>query len=581
MNKRQRYFSEVNRLMGVGGRVHQRAFIDPATLATPAFKPVKVGEKTFDLNATIEIVDPKVDVQGYLAALQYNAQQAHESAKTLAAKAEVLDKVEAQLTELFASQKKMAEEVVLRLTAVPSGKEAADGKAKLFGVHLSAKPDQFDNIDQKLKVNAAFGGMSDLQVALLHRSDVELGIEDAATQKKRVRWQYLSDEIGLWVKTMARRNPEVMLQLGWKAHPRAQEFVRLSEEFSAAAHEAKLVGPAMNETNATEGANWVPGAILSSRIYPFIEMEYALAGCFENISMPGPIYDSPVVASMLESVLLNENILDDGTSTGATIPPSYWQTGKFTLTAKMHAVGVVVSPAWMQDQVAGADIVLRQVAAGIGRGREQWMVNGQVTGQIDSALTLTSPDIRLRGDGLRYWYSLSKAAGIVSDIDAGGGLTAELLAKAIGQGGAYAYPSGQNMWLTSTAGSAQLLVLKTSSGQSVVLTDEVYGAQATFRTGSIGRAFGRDILVSSKVSETMDANGLVDVAPNDRTVILHFNTGCIKRGERAGMVVDYSDQARFFQYQECYRAVAREDFTRVYNPATQPFIQQLVNVKKF
>jgi len=505
--------------------------------------------------------------------------------KTEAERAEVMAKLTADVETITNEHKKLVDLVRDANHAVPDGAKASD-KLDLRGARLSRRIGDFGSTENRAGISGAFRGMSDPFYNLLTQTPRELDIEDKPTVRKLNRFQFLHDSLVLRIAELSKTNPAFLAGGGWRTLQGSEEYVGLVKEIGSAVNTMRLA-VSMNETTDAEGKNWVPQNVLSSRILPFVELEYAVANAFEAVPMPSLSYVLPVLGSRVESKKLVENVASAGTTTGGTMTESdghlqSWTTNKVTFTAKLHGVGVVDTPSWEEDWIGTTDWILRELAFGLARGRENWLINGQLTALLDTAETIGTYDARNMGDGLRYWYNAGKGAGIVADIDASAGLTAELLAKAIGQGGAYAYPASRNVWITSAAGAAQMLVLKTQQGHSVVLTDNEMGAQATFRVGAIGKAFGRDILVSPKVSEEMTAAGLVDTTtPGDRTIMLHVNTDAYKRGERRGVVVDFSSDARFFQHQNAYKATAREDFQNCYSATTEPAVQNIVGIKKF
>lgn len=559
--------SNLQKNVDIGGETVQVDFAQPVTKANLGAAPDKM------LPAAIE------------GLRQIAVDALAGSKKTEAEKAEIMAKLTKDVETVAAENAKLVESIRDLKRDTPDPAKASD-KVNLRGARLSLRVGDFSAVEQKAGINRAFAKMSDPFYNLLTRTPRELDIEDKATARKLNRLQFLHDSRVLWIAQLSKTNPAFLAGGGWRTLPGSDEYVELVKEFGAAVNELRLA-VSMNETTDAEGKNWVPQNVLSARILPFVELDYAVASAFEAVQMPSLSYVLPVLGSRVESKKLVENVASDGTTTGGTMTEANghlqsWTTNKVTFTAKLHGVGVVDTPSWEEDWIGTTDWILRELAFGIARGRENWLVNGQATAQIDTAETIGTYDARNIGDGLRYWYSLGKAAGIVSDIDASAGLTAELLAKAIGQGGAYAYPASRNVWITSAAGAAQMLVLKTQQGQSVVLTDNEMGPQATFRVGSIGKAFGRDIIISPKVSEKMTVAGLVDTAtPADRTVLLHVNTDAYKRGERRGIVVDFSSDARFFQHQNAYKATAREDFQNCYSATTEPAVQNIVGIKKF
>jgi hypothetical protein len=543
-------------------------------------QPVKVGDSTYDLSGTVSIADARKDVPGYLETLRVNLTDAYEHAKTVAEKQVILEKGAKDIEETIKAHEKALAEMANSLRTVPNASEAKDGKAKLHGVNLWNKPGDLDVLDSKSGFTGAFDQLTPLQYNLLLRTSDDLGIEDDKTRKKVARLQAIHNEMALQIAYLTRRPTQNFLRHGWECLPKAEEYKRLSKELIEAAHEARLgtavivEGTTGSFTDQPLGGNWVPQQILSPNIFPVIEYEYQLRNAFNVVQMAGPIWDAGVVGSRMYSTKFAEQNDDAG---GTVMTPQTITAKKLRLQAVLHASFAFATPQWLQDNVSGSSFIMSELAQSILRGEESWWVNGQATALLDTALTIAASDARNLGNGLRYWYNQMKGAGIVGDVDASAGLTSEALAKAYGQQRRYSNPA-RNVWITGTIGMAQLLVLKSQSGQGVVQTIMDIGPKATILTGSLAAVLGSPVIVSNEISEAMTAGGLVDNLSTN-TQILRVNTDAVLRGERAGVMVEFSDQYRFAQYQDAYRATAREAFTNVYDPLTEPFISNIVGVK--
>jgi HK97 family phage major capsid protein len=546
----------------------------------PKLQSVQFGGRTYNLNESIAIKDPEHDLPGYLEAVRV---QLHEQARHGTNSPEfheALGRATADINTIVAGYQETLKDYRKALRTVP---DAGDGEGglkhgTLSAVELRYAPTTKDDLADKV-VAPRLQGMSRAQFNMVTRTVDDLGIDQPVARRKVARFQQLHDVLTLKQEWMARKNPAALHRGGWEAMDEAPEYKALSLEIGQELHRVRAAGPAMNETNADEGKNWVPGATLSARILPMIEEEVVLLSAFETVPMPGLTYDMGVLGSHIVSHKLNENILDDGTSAGAKMTPDYFKTKKFTFTAKLHAAAAVASPSWLQDAIVQGDAIIQALAYAIARGREKWMLNGQLTAALDG-VAIASDDIRKMGDGIRYWYSQMKAAGLLADVDMAAGITSDSLVKMFGQQGSYGNRARRSIFVANTYAYAQLLVLKGSNGADVVQTFGANGDRSTFRTGSIGQAFNRDIFTTNDLSQTMDANGIDQAAPSDRTVLLHVFTDAIKHGTRLGISIEMTNAYRFLEYQDVFRAVARDDIARGYDPTTEPFISQGVGIRK-
>lgn len=593
MNRRQRKFAGIARLMGTGARRWFRNIaLEPlllnAALGAGAADPPepKLGKHTIDgieidlgqkiTKGIFSEGDVGEKLAATLAAIQQELVLAHKNGWGK----EAIEKAQKDVQAAIDGYKETLADYRKRLDAKqPDG--PAEGK---FDKRAFSSLDlRFDPVaEARLRARSQHekssnGYLEKMSLAQFNMTCVPTklwGIEDEKAIKYGNRFQRLHDVLSMAIQSQFRRDPF----FDWKQLPWAAEYQALAFELGQAVRETRL-GPAINETNADEGKNWVPGPILSGRLYPMVEEEILLPGAFESIPMAAKTVDSGVLGAHLIAYRLVENILDDGSSSGAKIKASAFVTKKFTLDAELYAAGVVLTPNWLQDNaLANADWAMRDLAYAMANGEEQWLINGQATAAIDT-VSIASDDIRNNGDGLRYWAKEMKDAGQIVYVDMGAGIVAEDLPRMFGQQKSYGARPRRSVWALNTYALAQLMVLKTSSGRDVVLTFGQAGDRATFRTGVIAQMFDRDIITANNLTQTHDAAG-VDDGVSDRGVMLHVFTEAVKFGRRLGVSIEMSSEYRFLEYQEVLRAVARGDWGRVYDPTVHPFISVGVNIPK-
>jgi hypothetical protein len=405
--------------------------------------------------------------------------------KTQAERLAAIEAASKDVAEVFKAQQETLKDYRDALRRVPEAGET-QGKidlrsASLVEPYRGKRGESLDTID------AQFSRMSRAQFNFTHRPVRSLGLDSASvTARKIERFQALHDALALAQVYLAKTNPH-LLQMGWQSLPGADEYMALAVELEGA-YRAQF--NAMNETNATEGKNWVPSDILSSRILPYIESARVLSSYFESVPMPGPVYTMGVVGSRLKPYKMVENLQDDGATAGADFTVTQWTTKKFQFTAKRVGMAVIATPDWLQDAIVNADYIVRELAAGHERGREDWLINGQATATIDGVV-IGSTDIRKVGDGIRYWLNSMSGAGLVTTIDLSAGLTGEAAAKIFGGQGRYAHKAAQSIWLTSNLGLTHALLIKRGGCRGDVLhgphADDVGSAG-----GSVGRGFRGD-----------------------------------------------------------------------------------------
>ncbi len=604
MNRTQRKFAGIERLMGHGPRRWHRIsmasrlpgggsgmHLDAAGGGGGAkVELVKFdhGGRTFNLNESIKIDPDHVDrdVIGYMEALRYQACQLFEKFGPNAPEwKEALGKITADMQTVIDEQDKALKDYRKQLDAKKGTDPVGGGLNPRAFQSLQLRFDPQGEATMRARsiheggANGYLARMSLAQFNLTCVPMSHLDIQEEHAARKIERLRKLHDVLSLAVTTLSRRDPFFNANGGWEGLPWAAEFKALALEIGQGVHSTRL-GPAINETNADEGKNWVPGPILSGRLYPMVEEEIVLPGAFESIPMAAKTVDSGVLGAHTIAYRLVENLTDVGDTSGAKIKASAFVTKKFTLDAELYAAAAVLSPNWLQDNaLANADWAMRDIAYAMANGEEQWLINGQATAQIDTGLTIATDDIRNNGDGLRYWYKQMKDAALLADVDLSAGITAESLVRIFGQQGNYGNRPRRSVWACNVFCLAQLMVLKTSTGRDVVLTFGQAGDRATFRTGVVAQMFDRDVITSNNLTQTMDGNG-IDTGAGDRGVLMHIFTEAVKFGRRLGVSIEMSSDYRFLEYQEVLRAVARGDWGRVYDPTVHPFIGQGTGVPK-
>lgn len=498
-----------------------------------------------------------------------------EAARTAGERATAIEKAAADMQKLTEAQSEILKEYRAALRDVPEQGETR-GKIDLSGIGQWRNGVTKDDDLQKDEVALGISRMTRAQYNLTCRSVSDLGLDPRSVSAKSVeRFQSLHDRLALTVAFLAKTRPQ-QLQEGWQKLPGASEYQALADRLNAAYYTSFANG--MNETNATEGKNWVPSDILSARILPYIESLRRLSSLFEAVPMPGPKYTFGVQGSRLKPLKIVENVADDGTTAGAKVTPQTIITKKFNFDAVGYATGVVATPWWLEDAVVQAEFIVREIAESRERGLEDWILNGQLTAAIDNPAP-ASTDIRSCGDGIRYWFNSMRLAGLVTPQDLSAGMTGENIAKIFGNQGRYSHRARQSAFIVGNLGMTWCLLLKTQTGQNLVQTFNEVGGPGTVQTGLLAVMYGRPIVVTDEMSEGMDANGLV-TAGGDRTAIIHVNTDAIKIGHRGGTAVEYTRDYRFFEHQDCFKAVWRSDIKHGYDITTEPTMNAGLGIRR-
>jgi len=522
----------------------------------------------------------------FIEGLQVQLQEADRMIKTQGEKLELMSKGSEDVKELITAQREVITELKNNLRQTPSMAETKgkiDLREAIWHEALSAKARaELSRGEDTDKATSFLAQMPADQFTLTCQPCDEIGVDPkTVTGRAIIRQQKLSDFEALYIKFLARKDPEMIATGEYKKHPLLQERAKLVERLRDGVQVA-LADDAMSTINATVGGNWVRPEVLSAAILPYIENERVLVPFFENFPMQTKVQSIGVLASKGYPVRLEENDNEAGNATDATLSGQYISTYKATFTAKGYGTMVVATPWWFDDGIMGADFITRELASWMARGDERWLVSGQGIGGTFDAIDSPAPattDIRGMSYGLRYHAKKIWDAGLCSPVDLGSGLTGEGAAKIFGRQGRWAHRIRQSIWVVSPVGMTACLLVKTEGGSNLVQTFNEMGSPGTFQTGVLARMYGRPIVVSDEVSEAMDANGYA-AAGGTASAIYHVNTDAVKIGRRTGMRVEFSDQYRFAQHQDVFKVTARTDIQAGYNTAsgtpadtvTEPFI---------
>jgi hypothetical protein len=123
-----------------------------------------------------------------------------------------------------------------------------------------------------------------------------------------------------------------------------------------------------------------------------------------------------------------------------------------------------------------------------------------------------------------------------------------------------------------------MMLAKSGDGVPIWLRADTLGTSSAAVTGALGAVFGRPVLMSSVIPETMDANGSVPDVAGNLSGIYHVNRKSFAIGERGGMVLGYSKDYQFGSGLDAFRAHQRWDFEALYAPTTYPLVNAILSV---
>jgi len=322
---------------------------------------------------------------------------------------------------------------------------------------------------------------------------------------------------------------------------------------------------AMDTLNSGEGSDWVPTQFSPS----LIEEVTVLSGIeqqFSHIPMPTNPYALPLQLARLTAYMVSEQTSNTGQTAG-TKSPVTGLTGKLTLSAKGIQAEVLVSKNVEEDSIVAIMPFIRmEIVKALVRGIEEATINGDTTGTHQDSDVTASDDRRKLWMGLR---KLALANGYGLDMKANGlGFDVESVLKIRGKLGKYGVNPGDLVWLTGLQEYFKLLSLKDAGGHPIVMTLDKFGAEATAKTGVLGKLFGSDVLVSEFSRNDLNASGVYDgVTKTQGSIICAHKPGFVY-GDRRDVTLQVLNELYAEYQQDALLTTMRQDFQPVRPIAT-------------
>ena len=409
---------------------------------------------------------------------------------------------------------------------------------------------------------------SAFNVLAMSRRELEMYLDGAALAWAK-RYRRLNDAI-LTADTIMRAQGDAAR----RAYNRAGGVKSLS--FYGAFEEAVKLGQrALANATAGSGAEWDPTLYSSERLDDVKDM-LEIAGIFQSLPMPHSPWAPPFMSGSMTAYVHAEAASDTEASNTA-IAGSSPTTSAPVFTAKtLAAMGYWSREADQESITPLIPVFDQELAYAIAYGWDNGVVNGQLSGTIDTGDDPATTNPRDHYNGLRW---AAKQTG--KQVDFGGTLTVESIAAMIGKAGKYANLASGH-FITGYSGLARLLVLKDSSGNVLNLTRDKAGEAATLFGGTVGVLLGYPLTIGGVFPQNMDATGIIPVAASTKTGMLFVNKAMYRTGTRQNMTVEVSDQFRFDTDQRAIKGTARVAFQSLKTPAAaSPFVVEGVNIPAY
>lgn len=277
---------------------------------------------------------------------------------------------------------------------------------------------------------------------------------------------------------------------------------------------------AMDTTSSGSGLEWIP-TNFSSSLIDEVKLARVVAAIFPRVMMPTDPFKLPSkTAGSTARLISTEN-----TAPVASNPT----TGNIVLNAIKLMTYVPLSTEMTEDSViAILPLVRSDIVESLVDAEENAILNGDDSG------THMDSDVTVATDQRKSWKGLRKYSIANSHVRSLATFNADNLALMKADMGKYGVDPKKLTWIFSAAGYAQLLTLKDSQNNAVLITMDKVGPQATIMTGQVGILFGSPVLVSQFIREDLNASGYYDATTATETVVhLVFNAGFVIGDRRA------------------------------------------------
>lgn len=271
------------------------------------------------------------------------------------------------------------------------------------------------------------------------------------------------------------------------------------------------------------GAEWIPTGF-SADMIDRVVLELEVANLHRWIPMPSNPFTFPMKTAGSTAYLVAENTADH--ESASRIPTTNVATDNVTLTAIKLGARSEFSTEVEEDSIVP---VLPMIKEDIQRAMKEAIENATINGDtssphMDSDVT-SSTDARKAWDGYRDRVQaaakVSLATFNVENIRA--------IRKVMGK---YGVKPSQIAYVTGFSGYSQLLSLKDSSSNQVLLTMDKYGANATILSGELGRLDGSPVIVSEFIRQNLNASGVYDGTTMTKTILLVIYRPGLMFGDR-------------------------------------------------
>jgi len=335
-------------------------------------------------------------------------------------------------------------------------------------------------------------------------------------------------------------------EIDWKVFQKAAAALARQNR-PGASEVLKAVSASLNDTNANQGAEWIPTS-LSSDLIEKIYLSLEIANRFGRKYMPTPVYNLPMLTGRGLAFGVPEALSPTDFYT-LKVGASIFDTDKTTLTAQKIGAMLVASYEIEEDSLIDvANEMRKEVTRVIARGIDDAAMNGDKSAALDGTLWTGTTDVRSKFNGIRK-NTNTAAKTDISTLNIAALRTLRKTMKVYGVD-----PKKLNLHC-STEGYSYLL------GFPEVLTMEKFGPDATVKTGELARIDNISIFPSEFIYSNLNASGVYDGTTTTKTIMTLTHEDGFVFGDRQILRVE-TDRSVTSQ-QDLVVATWRGDFIKV------------------
>ena len=323
---------------------------------------------------------------------------------------------------------------------------------------------------------------------------------------------------------------------------------------------------AMDTAEAGAGLEWVPDAGMSAEMQYAVELEARVYPLFPSFEMPQSPFKWPLRTDVGQAYRAVENTNIDSLTkvTKTTVGTGQRNFDAEDIMARVGYSGQLDA----RSIVAMLPEIKAALAIAHANAKDQAVIDGQITAVIDTGDSPagTAADVRNLWDGIRYYCS----AGVNNKmVDLGSAWNAEginSIRKMLGKTG---MKPAELAWIPGISTYYNLLTIKDSQNNNVVLPLEAYGTAATILTGELGKLYGIPIVPSDYIREDLNVSGIYDGVTETKTVLPIVHKKSWKFGTFGPFTVRSSDEIHMESYMSVVVTHEGGDFQAMFAASTQ------------